>query len=393
MTAVAKVMRNTPPHRLRDYFVARGLEMILATTTGGAVLRSTTAALLRAMEMFGETDQAILNADFERIQEMTDEAGQWAILHAPGGDQGRQTLRNLSNPHERAMWLFLNDPERFRRAEEVRYTDTRRQGRMWSGFVGPRQLVASRDPASVAQFEERVRTLFGSRNAKLDLFERSRIGRDNRTEQVVQAVIYRDGLPDAGLEFNALGELELHLRRPVFEVAITYDPASGVIEVVAQGVEHRARLARLFAEVILRQGILGLRIPLRQFDLSRLLTPCDFPSDPEDGIEAVKVTSLKLRPQEPEPVNLELNADWRSRHTVHELARQWLIAGNVLQEHFEAVEATISVRLRPTRGSGRRRTVNVTISLPNGCSLKSKTEKERQICDKYLPRWGVVKDV
>lgn len=41
----------------------------------------------------------------------------------------------------------------------------------------------------------------------------------------------------------------------------------------------------------------------------------------------------------------------------------------------------------------RRRTINVTIALPNGCNLKSKTEKERLICNKYLPRWGLVKEV
>ncbi|MBF0214982.1 MAG: hypothetical protein HQM00_15705 [Magnetococcales bacterium] len=284
MTTMARVIRNTPRDRLQAYFDWKGFSP--ANLQPGGTARHATA-LLREVASLDDAVQASMNADFERIQEMTDEPGQSAILHVL---QDQSRLDELSNPHERAMWLFLHDPDAFRRAEEMRYTDTRRQGRMWSGFVGPRNLVPSQNAAHHRRFEEKVRVLFNAKHAKLDLFERTRPGLKNQTEHLVQAVVYRDGLPDASLEFNALGELELRPHRPVIEVAITYEPVSGVIEVVASGVEHRARLARMFAEAILRQGILGQRVPLRQYDLSRLLSPADFSADPEDGVEAVKVT-------------------------------------------------------------------------------------------------------
>ncbi|MBF0424121.1 MAG: hypothetical protein HQL73_14145, partial [Magnetococcales bacterium] len=243
MTTLARVIRNTPTRGLQAYFDGRGYFTGRERKNSAAARPAT--FLLREVEELADGEQSAILADFERIQEMTDESGQWAILHAMAD---RSLLEERSNPYERAMWLFLNDPEAFRRAEEMRYTDTRRQGRMWSGFVGPPNLAPSREVEDHRRFEERVRIMFGSRNARLDLFERNRPGRNSRVERVVQAVIYRDGLPDASLEFNVAGELELRPRRPVFELAITYEPESGVIEVVAQGVEHRARLARLFAE-------------------------------------------------------------------------------------------------------------------------------------------------
>ncbi|MBF0311614.1 MAG: hypothetical protein HQL56_19045 [Magnetococcales bacterium] len=390
MTAVARVIRNTPALGLRDYFAWRGMDAGGIFNARGRGSWSSTH-LLKAMEGMTESEQGTVNADFDRIQAMTDEPGQWAIFQT-AIDKTR--LEGLANPHERAMWLFRAEPAAFRQAEEIRYTDTRRQGRMWSGFVGPRHLVPSRDTSEHRRFEEKVCSLFGSRNARLDLFERTRPGRDSQPERLVQAVIYRDGLPDAGLEFNALGELELRPRRPVFELAITYEPNSGVIEVVANGVEQRTRLARLFAEIILQQGILGLRIPLRQYDLSRLLAPCDFPTDPEDGIDAVKVTWLKLRRQASTLPCIALISKWEDRHSVHEHAQHLIVAPEGMPQQFQTDEAIISIRLRPARGStGRRRTINVTITLPNGCNLKSKTEKERLICDKYLPLWGLVKEI
>ncbi|MBF0184719.1 MAG: hypothetical protein HQM06_10075 [Magnetococcales bacterium] len=391
MTTMARVIRNTPIPRLVDYFKWRGLD-IEGQLPGEVSQRGWTATtLLKTLGTMAESSQAMVLADFERIHEMTDEAGQWAMLHVAAN---RKPLQELGSHYERALWLFMDDPVLFRQAEEARFADTRRQGRMWSGFVGPRGVAVSQDPEDHRRFEEKVRLIFDTRNARLDLFERLRVEAKEQVSRVLQAVIYREGLPDTQLAFNETGELELHSHRPVYEVSIVYEPGSGIIEVVANGTENRARLARLFAEIILRQGILGMRIPLRQYDLSPLLQPYDFPSDPDDGIDAVKVLRLQLRRREAEQAHLALLAKWDKRETVYDHARQSLIFADDMPNEYAVDEVLFSVRLRPTRKSSwRRRTINISIALPNGCNLKSKTEQERMICDKYLPRWGLVKEV
>jgi hypothetical protein len=41
----------------------------------------------------------------------------------------------------------------------------------------------------------------------------------------------------------------------------------------------------------------------------------------------------------------------------------------------------------------RGRTLPLTISMPNGCDLKDRTEVERLVGDKYLRRWGILENV
>ena len=79
------------------------------------------------------------------------------------------------------------------------------------------------------------------------------------------------------------------------EVSVTYEPAVGVIEVVSPDREKRDELARIFADTVLGQPIEGERIRVRGFDLSRLLSPFDFPFDPEDGIESVELVLLRVQ--------------------------------------------------------------------------------------------------
>lgn len=47
----------------------------------------------------------------------------------------------------------------------------------------------------------------------------------------------------------------------------------------------------------------------------------------------------------------------------------------------------------PEAGSSRGRTLPLTVTMPHGCDLKDRTERERMIGEKYLRRWYIVKDV
>ena len=84
-------------------------------------------------------------------------------------------------------------------------------------------------------------------------------------------------------------------RRPVVELSVTYETAMGVIEVVSADGNKRDELARLFADTVLGHSIAGHRIRLREYDLSRLLAPFDFPFDAEDGIKSVKLVLLRVQ--------------------------------------------------------------------------------------------------
>jgi hypothetical protein len=97
-----------------------------------------------------EAAQAQVVSDAERITAMVDEAGQTALYSVA---QDRDWLDGLHNAYDRALWMLLKDPIRFWHAEEVRFTDEHRRGRMWDGFIGPLNLAVHRDTENVDAFK------------------------------------------------------------------------------------------------------------------------------------------------------------------------------------------------------------------------------------------------
>jgi hypothetical protein len=70
--------------------------------------------------------------------------------------------------------MFLNDPDSFRHAEEVRFTDEMRRGRMWDGFLCPPNLTVHRRCAALDAFKQGVRECLETQNVHADIFDRQR---------------------------------------------------------------------------------------------------------------------------------------------------------------------------------------------------------------------------
>jgi hypothetical protein len=61
--------------------------------------------------------------------------------------------------------------------------------------------------------------------------------------------------------------------------------------------------------------------------------------------------------------------------------------------NFTPTQAQLSIRFYPENGSNRRKVLPVKITMPNGCDLRSRTERERLIGEKYLKRWGLLEEI
>ena len=123
MPSVANFIRNTPAASLRTYFERAGIDIPIKIDWDGPE-RDIVRPLLQLVDEMDETALARVVNDAERVTKMADEAGQNALF---GVVADRTTLDDLSNAHDRALWMFLNDPTGFLRAEEVRFTDERRR--------------------------------------------------------------------------------------------------------------------------------------------------------------------------------------------------------------------------------------------------------------------------
>jgi hypothetical protein len=388
VTSVASFIRNTPSCTLKAYFEKAGTALP-STVAWEAADPELVRNLLGALEVITSEDRARVLADIDRVAAIADEPGQVALYSVA---KHRSLLDELRNANDRALWMFLNEPDAFRHAEEVRFTDERRRGRMWDGFVCASDLTVHRDGPELDAFERGVRECFLTENVHTDIFDRRRTAFDEAAFEIVQITVYSEGPTDDFLEFDR-GELIRRPRRPVIEAALTYEPAPGVIEVVAKDREKRETLVRILARELLDTDFREQRIPLRHYDLSVLLHPFTFPTDPADGIESVRVNQLRLMPIDSVAERVTLECTRQSSVTIWDMARERFHAANPLSGSWVVTQSKLTIRFHPRTGSRRGRTLPLTITMPHGCDLKDRTERERMVGNKYLRSWGILRDI
>lgn len=388
MPSVVAFIRKTPVSSLRNYFEHTGVDLPIAVNWN-APDADVVRPLLQAVDEMSDEARARVKIDAERVNAMADEAGQVALYSVI---DDRAILDDLANGHARALWLFLNDRTRFQRSEEARYTDERRRGRYWDGFVSMPGRELNLDTTSLEAFTTALRARFASRNVHVDVFERTRSASDGVSFEIVQLTIYREGLPDDRFAFTNAGVLERRPYRPVFEAALTYEPATGVIEVVANGGESRAELAHFLTRDLLGIEFRGEKVPLRKYDLDVLLTPHEFSTDPEDGIESVEIKLLRLVPFENNGERLTLECLRNADRTIWSMAAERFGPHDPLVDGWRATQAKLTIKLRPKGDAKRGKTIPLTISM-SGCNLREQTEAEQLIGEKYLRRWGVLSEV
>ena len=391
MTAnIAKFFRHTPDVSLEKYFL-KFPSLVSEAVDWKDLPKKISKILINAVGDLSEDDLALLNTNSERINEMTDEIGQDALMAVIPADDF-SGYENLQNAHDRALYVFLRHQEAFKRAEDIRFSDVYRKSRMWAGYLGPKETDVSRDLLALDLFKDKIAALSqGSGKVKIEIFTRTKPYADGQELKLVQVMIYREGLPESFHVFDE-DDLVSQIVRPVGEVVLSYEPQSGQIEIISNEIAIREEVVKAFAETLLGTEIDGERVPLKQYDLSKLLNHFDFPTDPDDGIASVRISLLKLRPYDSaNKVTLEVAA--KEQKTIHEVSRDWFAVHDPMNGGFLVVHTKLTIKFAPDSESPKGKTIPVKISYPNHCDLKSRTEKERLIGDKYLKKWGLLKEI
>ena len=267
MTAIASFLRKTPVTRLHDYFTGSGFTSLppVDWTKPEAEL---VEPLIKAVDDMDDREKQRVVMNASQVAALADEPGQNALQNVV---INRQVFDTLEGANNRSLWVFLNEPDQFRKAEEVRYNDERRRGRSWSGFEVEKDRVVRRDAASVADFTKAIRERFDTPHVHVDVFDRHRVILDDQECDLVQVAVYREGRPEDMLGFDANSTLSRRIVKPVFEAALTYEADTGVIEVVANTVADRRDLTAYMARDLLGIDFEEKHIPLREYDLGMLV--------------------------------------------------------------------------------------------------------------------------
>ena len=330
----------------------------------------------------------------ERIHEMIDELGQAALQSQPI-IASNDNFHNLKSDHARCLWAIQNHPLEFQKAEFCASSDYKRKSREWSSFIAPqgREVHASKE--NIEEFKQLALEQFNiSKKIKVDLFDRIKIDYNSKEIVVFQLVAYHDGLHKSIQTFEQ-EEVVTKFISSVNEFSISYEPHSGIIEVISDSKENRGTLAKAFANAFLKAKDDIGEIMIKKYDLSKLRSAYDFMKevDATDLIDEVKVTMLKLGTASGKS-STTLEAPFTSQSTIYEFAAKSFASNNPLQNPaFEIRRAKLSIRFKSTDKKPRGELLHVAITNPNGCDLKDRSEKQKMIGNKYLERWGLMERI
>ncbi len=343
----------------------------------------------------------------ERIYLMSKEVGHEAVRSLGKGlvIPGKEVL---PDGLARMLWLYLEKNVAFMDAEEARYAiEHRLSPKIYSGFSGPKNLEINVTDETKKQFAEKMATLMEvtPKDIAISDFTRSEysVSDDAEESDVEEVVLYQFSAAvntDADSFETVLDSVvETKYYVPCEKIRMTYEPASGAIEVYASNLGMRRNVARAFADTIMNHEIQGETIPLKDYDLESFKKSRTFPAHGEN-IGAVRVTQIKVERRhevgggEASTKKTVYNAlDIRVHR--NELRSIWATAlddfkiDDLTPYDVRQVKFVIQI---PKQGDRRAHGLTVLITAPNGCSNGNMSNEERELRDRLLSHWQILNE-
>ena len=391
MPSLRNFITRVPVQLLQEFLGKNGIE--LSDDTFSKNVNQIVEAIEFRLTELPHGTLGRLEQQIEKVDKLANEPGEAAI------DAMTVNESPVEQPsrHARSLYVLLKDPEGFKRAEDVFYNDTRRRGRQWTAFDMEIGKSVKADEASRQALIAALRDFFDTQNVEIDVFERTRATRSDIREtdaeggesgtRLFQITIYSEDRPNEDLAFVE-GILATRMRYPVIEAAVTYEPATGIIECVARQRDKRAEVVRLVASHLLGASSDFRPAEARTYDLSVLSQWNSFATDPTDRIERVDVTMMRLFAIGGSAELITVENPAKADRDIWRVIDERL-GPTALASDYHISRARIVIRYRTSEGN-RVRSLPITITHPHRSDLKELLEIERVVATKYLPRWGLV---
>lgn len=397
-TKIKKFIRNTPAEDLKSFFNPNDLnpyELDLPEDfkwqNNGKKYQT---SLFNSIWNISDDHKANIFDIIERIHGMVDELGQ-AALQARTVIGNNDNFLSLKSENSRCLWALQNHPQEFEKAEYCASLDYKRKSREWSSYIAPRAREIHNNQENIEEFKQLVLEHFNiSKKIKVELFNRTKTDHHEKEIIIFQLIAYHDGLHKAVQTFEK-EEVVTKFFPAVNEFSISYEPHTGVVEVVSDCKENRDKLARAFVNAFLKTDEDVSEISIKKFDLSKLKNSYDFMKDVDasDLIDDVKVTLLKLKVLNSKN-STTLESPFTQRCSIYDLANEWFSQNNPLHgSAFKINKVRLSVKFKPTGKKPRGELLHIMITDPNGCDLKDRSDKQKLIGNKYLERWGLMERI
>jgi len=250
-------------------------------------------------------------------------------------------LGPLKGLHARVFWVYLNHVKIFTSAGRLNRAD-QLNGRYWK-----RRILAAKKP----DISHPTRELLAG---AISQYYRDQQGRGEhctvevylRRETIHYFFAYPADYADTVIIYTDTGSLRRQLQKAAFEVIFAYNEVSGALDLFVEGDKKtRREMEALFSGLILKEELPPEEPDANPFELNGLrCREFNFPTDPEDGIQEVRVKSLRLSLVGPGFGRIALESDARTkRGDIYELMDKALNHQRLNSETMNVTQATIQV--------------------------------------------------
>jgi len=377
-------LRQVPNALLRTFFERRGE---LADVNWDELEEMDADPIFEAWQALPEGSRNDVERWFRSIADLASTEGLQTLI-----EEGQfhevdlmAALGSLKGLHEKAFWVYLNYEKVFTSAGRLNRAD-HLNGRYWK-----RRLL----PAKKPDISHPTRELLAD---AISRFYREQQGRGEhctvevylRREKIHYFFAYPADYADTVIVYNERGSFQRQLQKGAFEVIFAYNEGSGALDLFVQGDKKvRREMETLFSRLILKEELRAEDPTANPFELNGLRSPdFDFPTDPADGIQDVRVKSLRLSLVGPGFGRITFESDARTkRGDIHELMDKALNHQRLAAETLNVTQVTMQVTFAR---DGRPKTITFQISYPDGCNLKDRPEHLK--IKEYLKRWGIARE-
>jgi len=379
-------LRQTSNAILKQCFEREG---VLAEVSWNDLLEHQIDVVYDRWQDLPEAQRLAIERTFEDADELAYEDG-IKVLIEEGEFHGLDLapeLEQLPNYRDKALYVWLNHPRVFEVARTIHHAHTLPQ-RYWQRRGGMPLRQPDVTPEGIERFRSAISAYFRQTQGR---GHHCTVDPYLRADRYHYFFAYPDDYADTYLGHDEHGHFIRRPQRPAFEVIFIFDPVDGTLDLYAKG----GRPVQEALQTIFCRTLLGQELPPESpnshpYELNGLKSrDFWFATDPEDGIEEVRIRKLRLSVLGEAKRRIMLEADPKAGpNDIYDMLDEYLNRENLPDALINVTLAQFYFRWHHT-GRGRQKTLTFDVSFPNSSNLKSKREELRVVAEKYLKRWGI----
>jgi hypothetical protein len=383
------VLRQISNHLLQDLFLAHGHEIDLPWDELG---ETEIESIFCAWQDLPEPDCRRIEIILHEVNDMANgDEGTRAILEEALRQENHDLIDELAgfdSRHDKAVWASIRAIDVWDLAVRFARADSLSRGRYWTKRCDIPAKEPDTNPGKIEELEEALAGFFQATQAR---------GRHCQIEHYVRAsgahyfFAYLDDYADTYVTLDDDGAFDRRPERRAFELVLVYDRVHGTLEMYVRGGKKvYIPLQEIFCRVILDEEIGQENRNSHPYELNGLLSRnFQFPTDPHDGVDLVRVRKLRLSIKGLPRRRITLEADPEgSVDDIYEMLEKYLNQQRLPASILNVTQVGLKFSFDPSNDD-LPKSLSFELSWPNSSNLKSKPERVRELAEKYLRHWGL----